>query len=485
MAKTLGQIIDDAVNYILGILPTLSVLEGTVARDIIIESPAREFERVYNELDRIATRETLEDSTVFTNDELDDLASNIGLVRSPGVQATGVAVFRVANFTSSMQDIYIPAGTEISTSPTTLSPNRTSFVTTSSRTFLSSNAATYFNVATGYYEITCSIQASIVGATGNVSSGSINTVVSSLAGGVTVINELPTSGGADEETNEQLLERIRIKLTGNNIGTPNGILSIVNANPIVYDSLLIRPGDEELVRNQLGNSADVVIIGTLLEETTESRTYTGGQVNYVLSRQPVVSVGDTIEGTSADTSLAFTFIKDTHYTVEHDYTSLTGGTSGALTKVVFLGNPFPLATSTFETTYSHNSLVNELQSTLDSDDNKIIGTDIWVREATEVLCRVGATIKIFPGYVKSDVAANAVNNVASLLNGTTLGQDIDRSDIITTIQNTDGVDSVDTTTLSLQIKKPVDPGFTTVTDIIIARAEYARPDTSPGAITIT
>lgn len=489
--RSLTQIIDDAVAFIQNKIPTLSMLSGTVARDVVVESPAQEFEKSNTELDRIQRQQLLTDATAYTDDELDGLAEAIGLTRSAGIQATGTVTFGLTNFTIASADILIPAGTEVATSPSTITSSSStvvSFVTTADRTYTAANAASFFNPVTNLFEISAPIQTVVTGILGNVAAGTITVLISSVPGNPSVTNTIATSGGAEAETNASLLTRVRVKLTGTNVGTANGIIDLVEQDPNVFSSLLIRPGDIELVRDQFGNAADVLIIGEILTQLIETQSFTAGITEYILNRQPLASTGEdavdnTIVGTVSGSS--FNFVKGNHFRVEVDRDSITKNSTNGQSKIVFLGSPFPDASTNFTVTYSINSLVESLQTTLSSDDNRIIGTDIRVREADKVLVRVGASIGVFAGFTQADVAADAVNNVTTLLNTSVLDADIDRSDIIVTIQNTAGVDSVNTITLVLETKRPDETSFTIVSDINIGRTEFARPDPDPGGITIT
>ncbi len=483
--RNLSQIINDAVSFIQSKISTLSLLPGTVARDIVVESPAQEFNRVWTELDRVERQQLLTDATAYTDEELTNLASSLSIQRNFGLPATGVVTFRLANFNVATGDILIAAGTELTTQSNITSNNTISFVTTADRTYIASNASTYFNPTTGFYELDAPIQAVTTGTTGNVAAGTITVLVTSISGSPSVVNNVQTSGGTDIESNAALLSRIQLKLAGTAMGTPNGILSFVRENPNVVDSLLVRPGDIELVRDQYGNAADVVIIGEITQQIEEVRTFVAGSTEYTLARQPVQvsddAVGDVIEGVSG--GLAFNFLKGTHFRVATDNSSISRGSTRASTKIVFLGSPFPDLNSPFTVTYSINSLVEDIQTLIDSDDNKIVGTDILIREAARVLIRVGAFIKVFPGFTKADVAAAAAENVATLLNSSTLDSDLDQSDIIATIQNTDGVDSVNVP-ISLEVKRITDTVFIPTSAVTIGRTEYARPDTTPNAISI-
>lgn len=484
--RTVDQIISDTITFIRNKIPLLSMLTGSVARDVVVEAPSQEFGLAWAEADRVQRQQTLADSTAFTDEELTKLASSYNIVRSEGIAATGVLTFKLSSFSVSSSDVVIPAGTETAARSDVSTTTTTSFTTAVPAVFVAANADSYFNPATGFYELDVPITASSVGTVGNVGSGAITLLITTIQGAPTVVNNVATSGGKDAETNAQLLDRILTKISGTAAGTPNGILTLVKEDPRVVDSILIRPGDEELVRDSLGNAADVNIIGESLTAVNETREYASGVVDYVLNRQPLATfngaVTPVIVGTSGGT--AFNFIEGTHFKVVVDTTSLTRNSTRAVTKIVFLGSPFPDSGSAFTVNYVINGLVESLQTTMDSDDNKIIGTDILVREAIRVSTRVGAFIKVFPGFTKSDVALSAADNVTALLNASTLNTSIQESDIIAAIQDTSGVDSV-LLPISLEVKRPTDIAFAPATEVVVSRVEYARPDTAAGAIQIT
>lgn len=483
--RALGTIITDAIDFIRTKIPTLSLLTGTVARDVVVDAPAQEMGRIWVELDRIQRQQLLNDSTAFTDEELTNLAASYGIQRREGTGSSGTITFRLTSFSTSSTDIVIPAGTEVSTKSGVINPGTIGFTTTAARIFSAVNADSYFNPSTNFYEVTAPITAVNVGTTGNVGNGAITVLVTKIAGSPTVFNTLATSGGTEAETNAALLARVLTKVVGTAQGTVAGLKSLVNSDPSVVSSLILVPGDVELTRDEFGNAADVLIIGEIARSVTDTKTFTAGVTSYVFNRQPISSeanVSSVIVGVV--NGLTFNFIEGTHYNIVMDTTTLTTGSVRATTKIVFLGAPFPDTASTFTIEYLVNGLVEDLQADVDADSAKIIGTDVLVREATKVLVRVGASITVLPGFTKVDVATAATDSVARLLNSSTLDSNIDQSDIIAAIQNTVGVDSV-AVPISLQVKRPTDPDFIVTSSISTARTEYARPDSSTSAIIIT
>jgi len=484
MIRTVTQVINSAVSYIQGVIPGLSLLAGTVGRDVVVESPAQEFGLVWTELGRVESMQLMNDPTAFINNELDDLASSFGLTRNPGTASQGSAIFALTTFSTASSNVVIPVGTDISTQSSLSNNVVISFVTTATATFVAANASEYFNPLDGLYELTVPIQASAIGSASNVAADTITVLTTSIPGGPTVNNPNQTAGGSDAESDASLLSRIQTKLAGTAMGTPNGILSFVDANPNVIASLLVGPTDPLLVRSSYGNAADVYIIGDIPTPVTESQTYIAGINTYVLEQQPVEagSVNSIILGTVG--GVAFNFIQNTNFVVNQDNTTSYGGSSSAQTSITFLGSPFPDANTAFTVNYSINSLIVTLQTAINSDANQIIGTNILIREAIEILVNVGAYITVYPGFTKANVTAAAENNVETLLNTSTLGTSISESDIIATIQDTPGVQAVQIP-ISIEISTPTMPTFTSVSTLTTAENEYLRPNPAPNSIAIT
>lgn len=485
--RDLNTIVADAITFIQGKISGLTMLVGSVARDVVVDAPAQEFSGVWVELDRIQRQQTFSDYTAFTDTELTALASSFGISRLVGVAATGTVTFRLKNFSTSSTDVVIPIGTEMSTKPAISTTSAAiTFNTTVDRTFVAANASTYYNPATQYYELDVPIVALTTGVTGNVAAGTIVTLTSTVAGSPSVYNGAATTGGADQETNEALLARVLTQFAGTSKGTVNATLSLVNSNPNVLSSLMVVPGDPELVRDSYGNAADVFIVGSILSPMSDTQIFTSGVTSYEFNNQPLDASGadavvPVITGTVG--GLNFNFIKDTHFVVVVDENALTRDTIYAQSKIVFLGSPFPDPGSSFTVSYSMNSLISNLQATLDSNSNKIIGSDIRVRAAVQVLVRIGAFITVSPGYTKVDVSAQVTDNLTTYINSIALGSDVSESNLIAIIQDTPGVTSV-TIPVILEVKRPTDSNFITTTVLDLARTEYARVDSSVGAITI-
>jgi uncharacterized phage protein gp47/JayE len=136
---------------------------------------------------------------------LDLRAAEHGVVRLPATAATGQVTFTGTNGT------LIPGGTEVSTAATE-GVDAQSFITDADVT-----------IAGG--EAIAAVTAALAGTAGNVGAGAIQVPVDVIAGVTGVTNAAGTTGGTDEETDADLLERLLFKVR--NPGTSGNIADYV------------------------------------------------------------------------------------------------------------------------------------------------------------------------------------------------------------------------------------------------------------------
>lgn len=371
-------------------------------------------------------------------------------------------------------------------------------------------APSYFNPVTGFYEQSTTAVCQVIGVIGNVGAQTITSLVSSVPGVDAVINTVAATGGTDTESNVAYATRIQIKLSGNNVGTVNGIISLVDTNPNVQQAIVVGPNDPEMMRNQFGDSVDVYIKGQIFSTAVDTITYsTTGPQTFVLINQPALSVASV---TGVVGSLPYVFVAGTDYVFVENPNVLFAGSTEAASYIQFgvktfftiasVPDGFHLTVSStsgmqtgdtitqggFNTTvvtvvnstsvsvtssagfvaglayftgflpdnntvvtvtYTYDSLIATLQALLSSDANEIVGSDVLVREAVEALIDVTASILVLPGYVPASVVAAVQTNLTVYLNGLGLGVNIDLSDLVVVIELTPGVDEVDLSTLSM------------------------------------
>lgn len=159
---------------------SLDKRQGAITYDML--SPASiEMALAYIELDNVL-RYGFADTTYGAY--LDQRCNERGITRKVAVQATGSVTFSGADGT------LIPAGTQVSTGGT----NPVYFTTDAAVTVASGTATVTVTAVSG-------------GITGNVAASAIKLVIGSLSGVLTVTNAASLNGGADTETDADLLAR--------------------------------------------------------------------------------------------------------------------------------------------------------------------------------------------------------------------------------------------------------------------------------------
>jgi len=337
---TFSQIVQSMITFLQGSRPDIATQTGSVVNDVVISTVANQLS-AQNGTDTsvYSSIQYVQDLQAFVNNaesivpaDLDAIGANYGMTRLPGTQATGTLTLRIRNYTTSSPIITVNAGTTVSTLSTSSSP-AVSFSTTATITFTPSLAPSYYNPSSGFYEQSVGIICQTVGTVGNVG---VNTITSLTGPGIgidAVTNTTPTFGGSNTESNTAFASRIQIKLEGNSVGTPNGIISLIDTNPNVIQSILVGPNDPALLRNEYGGSANVYIRGSIPVTITETFTYTAaGSQTYTLLNQPALSVGSV---TGIVNSLPYTFVPGTDYNFILNPNNLYGGSVDSGSYITF------------------------------------------------------------------------------------------------------------------------------------------------------
>ena len=445
--RTLSEIIQSAIDFIKTKRADIGTAVGTVTRDVVIESPAQEFDQIFQEIERTQKIQSVEFADEVEDAELEALAANYGLARLGGKAATGTITFRIRTFTISSSDVLVPTGTVVATQGANNVP-QVSFVTTEPLLFQASLAPTFFNPDSGFFEATASIAAQVVGSTSNVAAATVVNLVSTVNGIDEITNTVATTGGADEESNTELGLRIQTKLSGNNIGTTEGISQLMAENENVTDSIVVTPNDPEMIRDEFGGEVDVYIIGTIVTAITDTIVYTtAGSQEFILQHQPASAVS-SVEGIAG--AAPFTFTQGVDFNFVLDTTTLLNGSIRLENKIVFnIGGTNPDDSTSVDINYTYNSLIETLQLEVDKDENHIVTADVLVKEATEAEIDITADVTLFPGTSEPNAIADIQTAISTNIDALGLGDSIDRSDVVEFIESVASVDSVDLSTLIL------------------------------------
>jgi len=286
--RSFSDLVISYIEHLRLVQPELDVKPGTVSRDLFIDAQSQQLAGFYNELRNISGLQSLFSSS---GNDLNRWASNLGIVRSSGADATGVAVFTTNNMDA---DVPINQGSIITAS------NGISYKTLEAATMFSSSSNVYRANATRFrsdldllsntdkFAIEVNVESLTPGTSGNIGRFSLTT--HNIIGISNVANLQAFSGGSNAETDSEFRTRILSIFAGSNTGTALGYRTAISTLTNVNDSIVVVPGDPLLTRdgtqtiedssgnlviteNGTGGKVDIYVLGTSLQSEIDSSIY--------------------------------------------------------------------------------------------------------------------------------------------------------------------------------------------------------------------
>jgi hypothetical protein len=399
---------------------------GSLVSDIVIEGPSEEFAKLYDQSENVSKNQSLETAD---SDGLKSLGYNKNKRIKTGITAT-VEITFFAN-SIPITDITIPAGTVVTTK-TGLSLNEIRFKTLRTLKIYAAVASTYLNADTGKYEISVEAEALNNGIQGNVGAYTINTIVGSITGIDGCYNRLSAAGGTSIESNDSFRQRIALAERGNNIGTKDGLLSIILENENVEDAIII--GNRNSTRNEIG-AIDIYVKGLKIQQFIDTFLIRDQDREFLFTKRPI-TYGNVEAIAFSDDSI---FIPT--YVVQKDIISQYQGSILSVDKIIWdeilnpeLGNVY--------LTYSYNALIEELQNLFLDSDKEVQNTDILIHWAREIDIDITCAIRVLTGFSEASTKIEIRNNLATFFSSVKIGEEIQQADVAGIIINTAGVDDV-------------------------------------------
>jgi len=315
-ARTTVDIQESYINQVLQINPEVDVKPGTVTRDIHINPPSDEFERLYiiqdfmhrsqsfltliefddpdgNDVsDPVLTttgKLRLKEALMLSDENADQvqtlideaftkLAGNVNYRRKDAQNAIGQALFYTLK--TPTRDSVINAGGIIETiSDETTEPVQ--FEVLTDFILPINDLDNYFNPTTDRYEARLDIRAMDPGDVGNVDASKIRLVVSGIDSVFGVTNPNPTEFGQDIESNNDLAERAILAFVSVDAGTEAGYLATTLGTPNVQRTKIISAGEELMQRDidplrlvHTFGKVDIYVQGSLATNYTENFGFT-------------------------------------------------------------------------------------------------------------------------------------------------------------------------------------------------------------------
>jgi uncharacterized phage protein gp47/JayE len=331
-AKSKLELIADVIDYLRSRYPSIDLIPGTVARDLLVEAPMEYIAHNITQVNFIG--EMLNLDTLYTvavsNEKrveyannydltvsdvqniitaiIDLYAANYSIGRSMGTKSSGYLTF--FSRTKPTATSSIPAGTVCRIANTNLT-FRTLAAVTMPANPTGTDANKYYDSLNNFWRVSVSAESLLVGSAANVPAQAITqcdlTTIS-----LEVINTERFSGGSDAEDDASLLSRIKTALTGNFRGTADSILNSIRNFPNVKDAVIAyKYGDTNKVRQNITNAIDVFIYANTVYSYTESipGLVSGSLVNtsdaFLLAKPFVSNVASVAFGTFTSPSRSY------------------------------------------------------------------------------------------------------------------------------------------------------------------------------------
>jgi len=283
--KSFNQIVASMLDRMVFTQPNLDTKPGTISRDLFIDLPADQIEKLYRVISYVYEKQSPETAS---GSDLDRYGSNFGISRTQGSFASGTVVFTT---NSLIEDIQIPGGSTVT------AKNGASYAVVGNYVMQSSAKSKHASVANRLkrslqiagindpYAIEVPVQATRAGTAGNV--GSLQILNHNIQSDLRVVNLSSMSGGANQESDNVFRTRIASVFSGANTGTALGYRNAALSVNGVVDALIVEPGNSLMLRDGTeiiktndgtsrilnsgtGGKVDIYILGKLLREVSES-----------------------------------------------------------------------------------------------------------------------------------------------------------------------------------------------------------------------
>lgn len=312
--RTATNVAEDYMDAVLRVNAEISLVPGSVTRDVNIDPFASEAERIWFLLDFVhrsqsfltllaidnvsgngdsdpvssnAYKQALKQAVGYKNDtqvqalidqQFDKLAANVNLTRLAGRQSVGnLTLFTTTRPSKAIQ---VPAGSfAVSTADSESNVTSQRFRIGGSFVLPSANAEAFYNFNEKRYELRVGIVAESAGSAGNVPAGAIKTLVG--ISGLQAINESATVFGDNVESNAKLAERSMLAFASVDTGTETGYAATAARKIGIVKTKIIKSGDALMMRDyddvrkkHIGGKVDVWVQGVQERQVTNKFAFT-------------------------------------------------------------------------------------------------------------------------------------------------------------------------------------------------------------------
>lgn len=406
--RTLDSILRDLKDFARLYYPEFDTGEGALLNDLLFRIHAFAGELFYSELQRVLNQIRWDE---LKGDILEEEARKYGLVRRFGTKAKGKVIF-YTKVTPPSTGISIPARTVVYT--------RAGFPTFEFETL--HDATIYpmdYKIDTGQYEVEVEVQALNPGRDYNVGMGMIRFIQNPIAGIEGVLNRKDLTGGTDEEDDEGLKERLLKRILGRNFGSKMTFEELVESKFNVADAKILEIGEGY----NRSTGPDMVVIFEETFSTSETFIYQSAvnpERRFKPKNQPIQSVVEVrINGVP---TTDFVLEKDIDFTRD----SIFAKDTIRITTVLNDGD----AVGVFYKYFG----IGLIQEFIDNEEYKVPSIALWIRAGRRYNVKLNLKVSFLKGKnvaLEQDKIREALSIFLSTYD---LGEPLDKSDIISTVQ---------------------------------------------------
>lgn len=287
--RSFSEIVNSIMERLRLTQPNLDTKVGTVSRDLFVDIPADQLEKLHSSILLVSEKQS---PASATGNDLVRWANNFGISKTSGSPANGIAVFTTNEIST---DIPIQSGRLVTARNGLQYRTIGSFImSVAEKNRFSANAnrlRSALNLAgiTDSFAIEVPVTAVNPGTSGNISS--LQIIEHNLEFSLKVTNLTSFNGGSNTESDAAFKARVFAVFSGSNTGTAfgyrNAALSIAGVNDAIViepgNTLMLRDGTEtievddgsfRILSSGTGGKVDLYILGTQLEEIVESYVFT-------------------------------------------------------------------------------------------------------------------------------------------------------------------------------------------------------------------
>lgn len=474
--RQLDEIKDSLINDILANQPNADITDGSLIRDLMVDPQAIQIYFLEERIDYVKLLSSfVTNADRITKEDLDDIGANYNIVRAKALPSTGVITFRTKSLPQNDIRIGNQDGTGgISVQTLNLEDGIAINFLTTETVYMKTNAA--YNAQSGYYEVSAPIQSVSSGTETNVSIGTIVKLGQVITGIDSCYNYIATTGGTEEENNKDYASDISVIIQGGSKNTYNGLLKLIDNYDGVIDYKIYHPNSTQYSTDS--GYVFIFIRGNQLSSISENITYSNSMRYYGLRYRPVnsiVSVNALINNQST------VLQENINYFLYKDTTSINSYSvnSGDGIEFVLTSKLLPDNNSSFTVNYTYNSLINNIQSSVDQaiKDLLILG-NIIIKEAIGININVSLDIKLKYQYNNVNIQNEILSGIQNYLSKFEINSEIKQSEVYNYIYNT-YQEYIEAINYPFVIFKREDDNFSTVVESIkLNYNEYVNVNTS-------